>query len=318
MKCPKCQVVNPSSAPVCEGCGLIFARYDAGAQARVEAARRASERTRRQDARRLHRFAWVVAGTALAAILLGVWWKGRPTPQDFAAPQGNAHRGIAHEFAGDGADLVLVSAEGPVQVIGRIDRGGAFSFELPASLDLPRVPDEARLPPDAKFRNDQERAVIEQRMAARAASYDHPAAAVRRLHAGDGWQSLEVQPAALNVGRYAIAYQGPGGSGMLVASNTDLQGIALPGDHVLAFVYADRAGTVRGTAIATNAMGLEVPNDWSLALKPGWNLVTSEQTANLARIAYRSGAVPGDLAWYAIDPRTREASLPGLGDLPGN
>jgi len=222
------------------------------------------------------------------------------------------------EYAGDGADLVLVSAEGPVQVIGRIHRGGAFSFELPASLDLSRVPNEARLPPDAKFRSDQERAVIERRMAAMAASYDHPAAAVRRLHAGDGWQSLEVQPAALNVGRYAIAYQAPGGSGMLVASNTDLHGIALPGDHVLAFVYADRAGTVRGTAIATNAMGLEVPNDWSLALQPGWNLVTSEQTANLARIAYRSGAVPGDLAWYAIDPRTREVSLPGLGGLPGS
>lgn len=316
MNCPKCHAANRPTEAICEGCGLVFARYDAGAQARADAARRARDRAERQDASRLRRFALVAAGTALAAILLGVWWNGRPTPQDFAAPHGNTHRGVAHEYAGEGADLVLVNAEGPVQVIGRIHRGGRFEFALPDDLALPRVPREATLPPDAKFRNEQERAVIERRMAALAASYEGPAAAVRRLHAGDGWQTLEVQPAALNVGRYAIAYEGPGGSGMLVASNSDLAGIALPGDHVLAFVYADRAGTVRGAAVATNALGMTVPNDWDLKLQPGWNLVTSEQTGNLARIAYRAGDVPDDLAWYAIDPRTRTVSIPRLGGLP--
>jgi hypothetical protein len=67
---------------------------------------------------------------------------------------------------------------------------------------------------------------------------------------------------------------------------------------------------VQGTSRSTNAFEREVRYHWDLALQPGWNLVTAEQTPNLGQMTFRSGATPGDLQWYAADPRKRAVNLP--------
>lgn len=307
MHCPKCQALNADGSSTCIACGLIFARYDPQAQARVLAEhrmRRAAEREASDDARRA---GWIIGAVVLLFAAAGIAWTLRTVPQQYSPPAGTTFSGFAHEYAGAGAELMLVGNEEPGVPVGRIEADGSFRFELPASMELPRIP-PALVAQAAEFALADPAKGAEQR-ANLQLHFSTAESAVRRLGAGMGWSELEVLPRDMNVGRYGVVYQSPGERGDLFASNSDLKRVALPGEHMLVLVYADRAGSVRGVAQAMNAFGVEVPNAWELTLEPGWNLVISEQTANLGRLAYRTGPTPDDLEWYAIDPRTRAIEL---------
>jgi hypothetical protein len=308
MPCPVCHAPLADGSTTCGACGLVVARYDPEAHARVVARRQAKLASEHAVLLAARRNVALVAGFVMLLAALAVVWRSRDVPQQFSPPAGQVFGGIAHEYAGAGATLLLVGAEMPAVPVGRIEPDGRFRFELPAVVDLPRIP-PAMLAQAAEYeRMDVEsgarhRAQVESR-------YATPASAVRRLAAGAGWNALQVTPGDINVGRFGIVYDAPGERGDLFPANSAMEGIAVPGDHMLVFVHADRDGTVRGEAIATNAFGVEVPNAWDLTLRKGWNLVISEQTAHPGRLAYRSGPLPDDLEWYAIDPRTRAVNLP--------
>lgn len=175
MPCPKCAAPAADTDAVCPRCGLVFAKFDPAAQARVAAERRAARDAERRDAARLQRTLLVAGTLLLAAIVTVGWWSGRPAPQDFTAPDGDVFTGVAHEYAGPGAELILTSPEGDGPAIGRIGADGAFRFELP-EIDL-SIP----VPPPPVFRDDAERAAYEARMAGLADVYDHPEVRMQQI-----------------------------------------------------------------------------------------------------------------------------------------
>jgi hypothetical protein len=299
MSCPKCGAARPDAATLCPACGLVFAHYDPAAQARQREAREAA----RAGAARSRRAVSLVLAAAFVALLAGLWWFGRTPAQAFVAPtgEGRVFGGLAHDYAGSGAELYLVQGGHTVQAIGRIEKGGRFRFELPARLTLSRltptmVQQLKNMAPGPSATNDRNRERIARWPA-------QPESAVHGLHAGDGWSELSVEPLEMNVARYGVAYGDQDGHGDLFAANAEMGRIALPGQAMVVLVYADRAGRVRGKAHALNAFGAEVENRWELELRPGWNLVTSEQNDDMATLSYRSGRLPDDLEWWTLAGR---------------
>lgn len=299
MPCPKCGAASPDGAATCPACGLVFANFDPAAQARQREAREAA----RAEAARSRRAMSLGLAAALLALLAGLWWSGRTPAQAFVAPTGDGRifGGLAHGYVGAGAELYLVQGGQTVQAIGRIERGGHFRFELPARLPLSRLTPTMELQlknmgPEPSATNDRNRERIA-RWPAR------PESAVHALYAGDGWSELSVEPLEMNIARYGVAYGNPSEHGDLFAANAEMGRVALPGQAMVVLVYADRAGRMRGNAHALNAFGAEVENRWELELRPGWNLVTSEQTADMATLAYRSGRLPDGLEWWTLAGR---------------
>ena len=231
----------------------------------AQARQREAREAARAEAARSRRAMSLGLAAALLALLAGLWWSGRTPAQAFVAPTGDGRifGGLAHGYVGAGAELYLVQGGQTVQAIGRIERGGHFRFELPA----------------------------------------RPESAVHALYAGDGWSELSVEPLEMNIARYGVAYGNPSEHGDLFAANAEMGRVALPGQAMVVLVYADRAGRMRGNAHALNAFGAEVENRWELELRPGWNLVTSEQTADMATLAYRSGRLPDGLEWWTLAGR---------------
>ena len=297
MTCPKCGAARPDASAACAACGLVFANYDPAAQARRsaerEAARRAAARSRRAVS--------LVLALGLVALVAGLWWFGRTPAQAFAAPTqgGRVFAGLAHDYAGEGAELYLVQGGHTVQAIGRIEKGGRFRFELPAQLTLPRLPVTMQQLAKGIAAGPGSDALRE-----RVARWpSQPESAVHGLHAGDGWSGLDVAPLEMNAARYGVVYGNESEHGDLFAANARMGRIALPGQAMVVLVYADRAGRVQGDAHSLNAFGAEVKNRWELDLRPGWNLVTSEQTADMATLRYRSGRLPADLEWWTLAGR---------------
>lgn len=241
---------------------------------------------------------------ALAAIVaLGLWWAGRTPLQAYAPPVGAGREfsGFAHGYEGGGADLVLVHGGQTGATVGRLEADGRFRFVLPATVPTPRLTPAMELQlhtmGDAGGEtNDANRARI-------AAWPARPESAVHGLYAGDGWESLQVEPLGMNVVRYAIAYVDGPRYGDLFAANGRMGAVAMPGDAMLVLVYADRAGRVRGKASTFNAFGQPVLHAWALDLQAGWNVVTSEQATDLASLSYRSGPVPGGFEWWTVAGR---------------
>lgn len=251
------------------------------------------------------------AGGARAALLaalgllaaLALWWAGRTAPQAWSPPVGGGREfsGIAHGYEGDGADLVLVHGGQTGATVGRIERDGRFRFVLPARVPTPRLTRAMELQLQAMgdaggATNDANRARI-------AGWPARPESAVHGLHAGDAWSGLSVEPLEMNVVRHAVAYIDGQAHGDLFAANGEPGPVALAGDAMLVFVYADRAGRVRGQAATTNAFGQPVLHAWTLDLQAGWNLVTSEQSPDLASLSYRTGPVPAGFEWWALPGR---------------
>jgi hypothetical protein len=299
MPCPKCGAASADGAATCAACGLVFANYDPAAQARLRQARE----TVRAEAARSRRAMSLVLAAAFVVLLAGLWWFGRTPAQAFVAPtgEGRLFSGLAHDYAGAGAELYLVQGGHTVQAIGRIERGGRFRFELPGRLSLSRLTPTMVLQlrnmgPGPSATNDRNRERIARWPA-------QPESAVHALYAGDGWSDLSVEPLEMNVARYGVAYGGQDGHGDLFAANAEMGRIALPGQAMVVLVYADRAGRVRGDAHSLNAFGAEVKNRWELELRPGWNLVTSEQNDDMATLSYRSGRLPDGLEWWTLAGR---------------
>ena len=296
MVCPKCGTDGHDGAETCASCGLIFARYDPAGMARHRAARDA--RHAALSGRR-RGFA-LVAAAALALVVTGLWWSGRTPAQAYVAPTGGGRMfaGLAHGYTGKGAELFLVKAGHTVQVIGRIDPGGRFGFELPAALSLPRLPQNLQLQLDGILKAGGEANAARRDRILR--WRDSAEASVHALHAGETWVGLEVSPVDMTVARYAVAYADDAGQGDLFAANEKLGLVATPGQAMVVLVYANRAGRVRGKAYATNAFGTEVLHPWDMDLQAGWNLVTSEQNADMATLQYRTGPLPSGLQWWTL------------------
>lgn len=299
MSCPKCGAARPDAAATCAACGLVFANYDPAAQAR----RREARETARADAARSRRMFSMVVAIAFLAFVAALWWSGRTPAEAFASPTngGRVFAGLAHDYEGDGAELYLVQRGHTVQAIGRIEKGGRFRFELPAQLPLPRLP--PMMQQWAKTVGDRP-GEANDRLRERLARWPTlPESAVHGLDAGDGWKDLGVEPLAMNAARYGVVYGTDTAHGDLFAANAEMGPVALPGQAMLVLVYADRAGRVQGRAQTLNAFGAEVENHWELELQAGWNLVVSEQNADMATLAYRSGRLPDDLEWWTLAGR---------------
>ena len=246
-------------------------------------------------------------GLVLAALValagLGLWWAGRAPLQAYAPPlgEGREFAGFAHGYEGAGADLVLVQGGQTGATVGRIEAGGRFRFVLPAQMPTPRLTRAMEL--QLHYMGDAGGETNDANRARIAAWPKQPASAVHGLHAGDGWAGLSVEPLEMNVVRHAVAYIEGQQSGDLFAANGEPGRIADAGDAMLVFVYADRAGRVRGKAATTNAFGQPVLHDWALDLQAGWNVVTSEQAPDLASLTYRSGPVPEGFEWWTLAGR---------------
>jgi hypothetical protein len=300
--CPKCLRENADGATTCTGCGLIFANYDPEAATRLRA-----ERAAHHAAAARSRNALMLAGGLLLAGLAGVaWWTNRPDPYAVAAPTDAARSrfsGQALDYAGSGAELRLVDINGGERAIGRIEAGGRFRFELPSDL-APLAPPSwltGSPPGDPTTWNARQREFDRLRKTPEyQASVD-----LYGLGAGEGWRTIASEPSGLVAARYGVIYVGPGDErGDLIASNSDHRGMAMPGDHMLVFVHANRAGRVDGEALRLSTFGAEVANPWKLDLQPGWNVVLSRQLADLNTLEYVTTDTPRDLQWRTLDPRT--------------
>lgn len=251
----------------------------------------------------MHLPKWAVALTALVALVSGLWWFGRTPAQAFTPPTegGRVFAGLAHGFGGGGAPLHLVKGGHTVQVIGRIEAGGRFRFELPDRLSLSRL--TPMMEQHLKTGSGSTAGMSESNRERFARWPTQPESAVHALHAGEGWSDLSVVPLEMNIARYAVAYADDARYGDLFAANDEMGVIALPGQAMVVLVYADRAGRMSGKAHALNAFGAEVANRWDLDLQAGWNLVTSEQVGDMATLSYRSGPLPDDLEWWTLAGR---------------
>lgn len=243
----------------------------------------------------------LAALVALAALLL--WWNGRTPLQAYAPPlgEGREFAGFAHGYQGAGADLVLVQGGQTGATVGRLDAGGRFRFVLPAQMPTPRLTRAMEL--QLHYMGDAGGETNDANRARIAAWPSLPESAVHGLHAGDGWAELSVEPLEMNVVRHAVAYIEGQRSGDLFAANGEPGRIADAGDAMLVFVYADRAGRVRGKAATTNAFGQPALHAWTLDLQAGWNVVTSEQAPDLASLTYRTGPVPAGFEWWTLAGR---------------
>lgn len=246
---------------------------------------------------------WAVALAALVALLSGLWWFGRTPAQAFSPPSGagRVFAGLAHDFDGNGASLYLVKGGHTVQAIGRIEAGGRFRFELPERLSLSRL--TPMMEQYLKSGSGSTAGMSESNRLRFARWPTQPESAVHALHAGEGWSELSVEPLEMNLARYAVAYADDARYGDLFAANGGMGAIALPGQAMVVLVYADRAGRMSGKAHTLNAFGADVVNRWDLDLQAGWNLVTSEQTGDMATLSYRSGPLPDDLEWWTLAGR---------------
>lgn len=300
--CPKCGCAKPVGAEACAGCGLIFAKFDPDAAQRLR-----TERLARQADSARARKGLLVAGVLLmAAIAGGGWWISRPDPYAATAPVDvarSAFSGQALGYAGPGAELRLADVHGGERTVGRIDPDGRFRFDLPA--DMPPVP----LPPlmsdappagDPSTWNDGQRRWAEERLTPAFRTI----VALHGLGVADGWRALSRSTDDLIVSRFGVIYVGAAERGDLIASNSDHRGIALPGDHLLVLVHANRSGRIEGVANHVNAFGVEVGNRWTLDLRAGWNLAICRQARDLMTLEYVTVALPDDLRWRTIDPRT--------------
>lgn len=241
---------------------------------------------------------------AAALVALGLWWIGRASPQAYAPPTdgGRAFSGVAAGYEGPGARLLLVQGGQTGDTVGRLEADGRFHFVLPGQVPTPRLTRAMALQLD--YMGDAGGATNEANRARIAAWPATPESAVHGLQAGDGWVGLSVEPLEMNVVRQAIAYLGDDGRyGDLVVAKGEPGRVALAGDAMLVFVYADRPGRVRGKASTVNAFGQPVLHDWDLRLQAGWNVVTSEQAPDLSSLAYRSGPVPAGFEWWVLPAR---------------
>jgi hypothetical protein len=300
--CPKCRRENPAGAETCAGCALIFANYDPHAVAQLRADRAA----RRAEAARSRNGLLLVGTLLLAGLAGGAWWSSRPDPYAFAAPPdvaGTVFDGKALDYHGPGAELRLVDVDGGEQVVGRLAADGSFRFRLPADVAPLPLPSwlASATPGDPAQWNERQRRFDEYR---RTPMFRH-SLALRGLGAGDAWRTLTMAPDDLVAARFGVIYVGSGSErGDLIATNSDLRGIAGPGDQMLVLIHANRAGRVEGIAERLNGFGAEVGNPWTLDLHAGWNLVLSRQLGDYMTLEYVSGELPDDLQWRALDPRT--------------
>lgn len=182
--------------------------------------------------------------------------------------------------------------------IGHVDESGHFSVTLPASVSWPRLPEEASRQIEWIGKSDPEQAARLREKAE--AALETPELAIHGLGAGEYWEELHVEPTGLNAGRFGIVLRdGDRPVGDLVASNADPARFPIPGQHMLVWVYADRAGSVEGIANKLNALSSPEPRSWKLDLRPGWNAVTS-QSEGPGVLNYMTQPIDEDLAWRVV------------------
>jgi hypothetical protein len=299
MNCPSCQAACTDGSTSCPACGLVYAHHAA-----VARSRRAQEAKRAQaGARRARRNGAVAVFAALVVAVVVLKWTSGPSAQAFVVPAdgGRVFAGVAHDYAGEAADLFLLKGVGQtVQKIGQIGSDGRFEFELPAKLELSRLTSMLEVRRRNMGSPGEGNARLREQIARWTAK---PESAVHALNAGEAWSELTVEPLELNAARYAVAYANASEYGHLFIANGRMRVVATPGQAMVVVVYADRAGRVRGVAQTMNAFGVTVPYTWDLDLQAGWNLVTSEQTADMTTLRYRTGELPDNLEWWTVEGR---------------
>lgn len=192
--------------------------------------------------------------------------------------------------------VMLVDAAGmDVGVVGSVAADGTFRIALP---------DDPGVAAAVAKRIASSKSMLEQA----ATPADAAAAMFARAteHAGHRlrgeFETLQVDPPEMLVGHFGLVLARPGQRGDLVATDTDPGSFADTGERVLCWIWADRAGHVRGRAYSPVEFLEPRFNTWDLQLAAGWNAVSSVQMDDAISLRYETTPVPAGLEWRAIVP----------------